>query len=221
MHFFWDACENKTHKYHNKFLNHFRRIDEVVGEISKQLSDGDLLLLLSDHGFEHLEHDVYINRILQNNGFLRLDAVQEPRWSDIRAETKAFALDPARIYINEKGKYPLGSVRSEDKERTKQELVDFFQSLVIEGKKVIRAVHRKEDIYHGPLLSQAPDLVLIGNHGFNLKSSLNTKKEWEKGIFNGKHTQDDAFVLVNKTDVPSSPQVFDIANIINEYFGIH
>ncbi len=217
MHFLWDAYEDKNHRYHQDFLSHFRQIDEVIGEVKSKISNQDSLIMLSDHGFEHLDKDIYINHLLRREGFLKLQDVREPTWSNIDHPTKAFALDPARIYLNLKNKYPRGAVEPEDKEGILRDLRSLFNSLEVDNKKVIRDVYRKEEIYSGLLLEQAPDLVLIGNKGFNLKATLKANKLADKGIFTGKHTQDDAFLLVkgyNITNVRENPTVSDVVDIM-------
>ena len=115
-HFLWDAYENPTHKYHSSFLNHFRKIDEVIGETSRRIDEDDCLVMLSDHGFELLDKHVNINYFLQEEGFLKLKHESTKNFSDIDSGSKAFTLDPARIYINRKGKYPRGSVSSKEAE---------------------------------------------------------------------------------------------------------
>ena len=118
MHFLWNAYEDKEHQHHQDFLDHFHQIDEVIGEINNKMSNGDSLIMLSDHGFEGLDKEVYINYFLKKEGFLKLEDTDEPTGTDIDYPTKAFALDPARIYLNLKDRYPRGSVRAEDKEMT-------------------------------------------------------------------------------------------------------
>ena len=44
-----------------------------------------------------------------------------------------------------------------------------------------RAVHRRADIYHGPLVSAGPDLVVQTLDGFDLKATL--REDAEKGVF--------------------------------------
>lgn len=218
-HFLWDAYEDPSHKYHSHFLNHFKKIDEVIGEISDRLSKDDLLIMLSDHGFELLDKHVNINYLLQEEGFLRLEDKSNKNFSDIDFGTKAFALDPARIYINQKDKYPRGSVSSGKIKKVIDKLIDLFDSLEIEGRKVIKKIYRRDEIYRGPFINQAPDLVLLGEAGFNLKANIKAKRLWEKDIFTGKHTQPDAFLLIkgmfNKNIVPHSPCVTDVVEVID------
>lgn len=218
MHFLWDAYEDETHKYHEDFLNHFRKIDEAIGEISANLGEDDLLIILSDHGFERLDSDVYINYLLRKEGFLKFIDDKEPDMRNIDSSTKAFALDPARIHINLKDKYPSGGVEKSDRERTLRDLEDLFNSLELNERKVVRDAYRKEDIYSGPLLEQAADLILVGENGFNLKANVREERLEGKPIFTGKHTQDSAFLLlsgtVNESTIPENPTVYDVQSLI-------
>ena len=217
MHFLWDACEDDRHKYHSDFLNHFRRIDEIIGEINSKIGDNDLLIILSDHGFERLDKNIYINYLLKREGFLKLQDAGEAGWSHIDYSAKAFALEPARIYLHLKNKYSRGRVESEDREKILRDLEELLYSLEIDNKKVVRDIFRKEAIYAGSLLERAPDLILVGNKGFNLKAAINADKLDDKGIFNGKHTQDDAFLLVNRmVKIPENLTVSDVVGIIKE-----
>lgn len=215
MHFLWDAYEDQEHKYHKDFLDHFRKIDEVVGEINARIGKEDLLIMLSDHGFERLNKNICINYFLKKEGFLKLKENREPNLSDVDYSTKAFALDPARIYINLKHKYPRGSVNIQSKERILKELEVLFSSLEIDNKKVIRNIYRKEEIYSGPLTAQAPDLVLVGNQGFNLKAKIDVATLISQEIFTGKHTQPDAFLLINKNFSKNTlPEKFSVSDVI-------
>ncbi len=219
-HFLWDAYEDESHKYHQAFLEHFQQIDEVIGEIADGLFEEDLFILLSDHGFELLEKDVNINFVLRENGFLKLKPNSKRNYADIDKDTKAFALEPARIYLNLENKYPRGSVKGKEYDSLIKELISIFYSLELNGRKVIKNIFRKEKIYKGVCSNQAPDIVLIPNKGFNLKASLKANALYEKPIFTGKHTQHDAFLLINKCFgkeiLPDNPTVSDVCGIIDK-----
>jgi predicted AlkP superfamily phosphohydrolase/phosphomutase len=219
FHFLWNAYEDPSHTYHEAVLDHFRQIDNIIGEIRETMDEQDNLILLSDHGFEGLETEVNINFYLKQHGLLTLKDGKEENLSNIDRPTKAFALDPTRIYVNLAGKYPEGSVNQKDKERLIQELIPLFESLEIDGRKVIKRIFRAREIYRGPYLNQAPDLVLLSNKGLNLKASIKAKKVVEKGIFTGKHSQQDAFLVVKGKEndglVQQMPKVEDIVTIIH------
>ncbi len=219
-HFLWEAYEDPAHKYHQAFLAHLHQIDEVIGEIAGRLEEDDLLILLSDHGFERLEKEVYVNPILREEGFLQLELEGGSEdLKDISKETKAFALDPARIYLNSKGRFPQGSVDPKDKERLIAELIALFEGLKLDGRKVVRRACQKEEIYHGPWLDRAPDLVLLPEKGINFRARLD-KPQAQEGPFTGKHTQEGAFLLVKadgarETLPPSPPSVSDVLGLID------
>ncbi len=223
MHFLWDAYEDSSHKYHYLFCDHFKKIDKVIGEMAEKLSDDDLLVMLSDHGFERLDYDVFLNYLLAENGFLQFRQDADPALENISPGTKAFVLDPARIYLNFKDKYPSGSVDPDDAEQLLSQLENLFGTLEIEGRKVIRDMYRKEQIYSGPYLDNAPDLVLVGAEGFNLKASVKADKLTTKPLFTGKHTQNTAFLLLrglpDEALVPEVPNVADVKGIIEKSKG--
>jgi predicted AlkP superfamily phosphohydrolase/phosphomutase len=218
MHFLWHAYEDSSNSYHQDFLEHLHKIDEVIGEIATQISNDDLLIILSDHGFERLDKEIYVNFILKSEGFLKLKESHEQDFlKKIEHSTKAFALDPGRIYVNLKDKYPNGSVDLQDREKVIKDLEEVFSSLEIDNKKIIKEIYRKEQIYSGTFIDNAPDLILVGNTGFNLKGKLaDDTTLFDKGIFTGKHTKDNAFLLIRnqKCDICDSLKVFDVANII-------
>lgn len=218
MHFLFDAYEDNAHKYHSFFLEHFNKIDRIVGEINNRITEKDTLIILSDHGFERLNCDVYINYLLRQTGFLKFGDTCDFSLNNISGDTKAFALDPARIYLNLKGKFPCGSVEPTDIESVLCQLENLFHDLKINGRKVVKDVYRKEQIYSGPYFENSPDIVLIGNEGFNFKANTKAEKLTDKTIFTGKHTQDTAFLIINDLSgrhiVSGIPSVSDVKGII-------
>ncbi len=213
MHFLFDAYEDAGHKYHNAFLEHFRKIDKAIGDIHSKLAEDDVLIMLSDHGFEKLEKDVYVNHLLVSEGFLTFRPDAEPSLNNIDSATKAFALDPARIFINQKDKYPAGSVAENEKETCLKDLKNLFSSLEIDGKKVIKHIYRKQDVYTGPYIDNAGDLILIAENGFNLKGAMTSKELTAKGPFTGKHTYENAFLMISNQNVV--PDFDDLPTVID------
>ncbi len=220
MHFLWEAYEDESHKYHNVFLEHFAKIDRAIGEIADRLSNNDLLVILSDHGFERLDYDVYIGYVLKEEGLLQFKDNQNITLNNINHGTKAFVLDPARIYLNLKGKYPCGMIDPAEGEDVLCQLEGLFAGLEINGRKVIRDSYRKNQIFSGPYLDEAPDLVLVANEGFNLRGNIKALQLFDKGIFTGKHTQDTAFLLIkglsDNSIVPETPVVSDTKGIMEK-----
>ena len=80
------------------------------------------------------------------------------------ARTKAFAVGSfGQIYINQAGKRPQGIVQpGRDYEDLREEIAARTEEILDPrtGERVVERVYRREEIYTGPLLEKAPDLVL-------------------------------------------------------------
>ncbi len=78
--------------------------------------------------------------------------------------TKAFAVGSfGQIYVNLKGKRPQGIVQpGKEYEDLREEIAARAQEIrdPRTGEKVVERVYRREELYSGPLLEKAPDLVL-------------------------------------------------------------
>ena len=104
-------------------------------------------------------------------------------------------------------------------------MTDLFYQLEWHGKKVVKEVYRKEEIYKGKYVNRAPDLVLMPQKGFNFRARLFRKKLFDSDSgLTGKHTQDDAFLYVkgSRADeiVPEDPSVEDILPLIGSLGGM-
>jgi predicted AlkP superfamily phosphohydrolase/phosphomutase len=143
-----------------------------------------------------------------------------PGLKSLASEAKAFALDPGRIYVHSKERYPDGSIEANARRAVVDDLMALFESLQIEGEKVIQHAYRGKELYSGSQMHRAPDLVLLGESGYNLRGNWKAKQPFGKGIFTGKHSQADAFLLVYgeeaRAAVPEEPSVMDIVGIMNQ-----
>lgn len=215
-HFLWDAYEDKAHEWHHKFMEFFQKVDNVIGSIASKIGEEGDLIILSDHGMEATKTVVNINTLLTDQGYLKLSDNPRRAFGNIKSETKAFALEPSRIYLNKKGKYPRGSVTEREELKIMGALIERFSQVEKGGEKVLRKIYRKDEIYHGRETGKAPDLVLLPNSGFSLRANLFTKELFEEKDLAGKHTQEDAFLYVRghgDQDVPDDPSVEDVLQI--------
>lgn len=219
-HYLWDAYKNEEHEYHEQFLKYFQRIDTAIGEIHEKMDEEDTLILLSDHGMEGIKTSVNLNTYLVKEGFLVRGTDPNKGLNNIQEGTKAFVLDPARIYLNKEGVYPKGCVKENEEEQIISDLISSFNQLERNGEHVIKQIHRKEDIYHGAQLERGPDLVLTSNSGYKLKGGLLKEEIFEETPLLGKHTREDAFLLVkgkNTEDIiPENLTVKDVLSILEK-----
>jgi predicted AlkP superfamily phosphohydrolase/phosphomutase len=220
-HYLWDASSDSTHPTHAAFLDYYRRVDELIGLIAgkfQELTGGIKgLYLLSDHGFTGIVQEVYLNAWLRNAGYLEFDSLAANRLTDMAPGTLAFALDPNRIYINLKGRFPRGVVEKAERKALKSDISAALKELEFGGKRVVREVFDAEAIYSGPFAAQGPDLIVLAEHGFDIKGALGKKDVFGRSDLQGMHTWDDAF-LWTSTNCGSDFSISDVAAIILKEF---
>lgn len=219
-HFLFDAWEDPESPYHQDFLDYYRHVDGIIGELAARMEKGGIpFIILSDHGFTRIKQEVYLSQYLKEWGYLHLGENGSDRLKGITGDTTVFALDPSRLYIHLEGKYKRGGVKMQDYERLRDEVRSKFSNLEIEGEKVIREIFYKEDIYHGEYFDNAPDLVLLSNYGFDLKAGVTKDSLYGKTFFEGMHTQDNA-VLIDTFgfSLEEHPYIYDIGKALQEYY---
>lgn len=196
-HFLWDAYEQKNHPYRQPFFDFYQQVDRIIGKIlntfKKMGQAEENFFLLSDHGFTGITQEVFLNAWLEQEGYLSFNNNDPKTLNDISNKTVAFALDPNRIYLNLKKKFPRGGVEKSDKKAIKGEIAEKLFKLEFNGQKVIRQVFKSEEIYKGKYASRGPDLVVVSEPGFDLKGSLRKKEVFSRSYLQGMHTWDDAF----------------------------
>jgi predicted AlkP superfamily phosphohydrolase/phosphomutase len=220
-HFLINAYGNPDHEFHKQFLEYFKNVDDAIGEINEKMKQNDSLFMLSDHGMEEVKYNVNLNTFLENEGFLLLDDKPNKRYNNIKKGSKAFALDPSRIYYNKIDRFPNGGVKKSDEEQLTEGLISAFKGFKLDNTSVIQKIYKKDEIYHGKYLKKAPDLVLLPNSGFSLNGHIGKEKIFEKpDKIVGMHTQLDAFLYVKKNEnreiVPKNPNVEDFNSIIEK-----
>ncbi|HEM49213.1 MAG TPA: hypothetical protein ENO27_03285 [Caldithrix sp.] len=225
-HFFWEYMEWNHPVWAEKFYRFYELIDRHIGHIIKRIPDKMPLMLLSDHGFTVLKKEVYLNRWLSDEGYLKFLRPYPETLEDMHPDSKAYSLYPGRIYINLKGREKNGSVTTglayeQIRQEIRQKLLELVEPE--SESKVIRDIFLGEDLYafnddrkaiiqndslHA-IHNNFPDLVCIPYDGYDLKGNLWRDNLFEKTIFNGTHTLDDAFILLRNGELP--PGRFSIA----------
>lgn len=216
-HFQWNAYLDRTHIYHTNFLDYYRQIDRIINKVvtsfRKLTGDTEGLYILSDHGFCRLEEEVYLNAWLEKEKYLKFTSSSPKSLDDISPKTQAFALDPNRIYLNLKKKFPRGCVEHSEKKALKEEISQKLAKVEYHGRKVVKHVFDTKDIYAGPLLSHGPDLIVLAENGFDLKGSLKKKELFGRTGLQGMHTWDDAFLWASR-ELGKELSISDIAPFI-------
>ncbi|MCU4801081.1 alkaline phosphatase family protein [Halobacteria archaeon HArc-gm2] len=201
-------------EYEEEFFEFYRKVDDYLGQLREMLDDDTTMMVASDHGFTSLDHEVHFNEWLQQEGWLSYEDDDHDSLGDIADDTRAYSLIPGRFYINLEDREPRGSVPQDEYEAVRDELQAELEALEgPDGEKVADRVVTKEDAFRGDHDDIAPDLVVIPNHGYDLKAGFKGSDEvFGLGPRNGMHSFDNASLFVDDPDVRiSDVDLFDIA----------
>ncbi len=219
-HYLWVALEDENHSHHGFFIDFYRQLDSFIGEMYERAGDDIPFILLSDHGFTSIKKEVYLNVWLQEQGYLKFTKENPISMEDMSRESKAFVLDPARIYIHTKGRYLNGSVEAGEYEGLRQRIREGLLSLSIDSERVVRRVMFKEELYSGDLYDDAPDIVALPFEGYDLKGSINKSRISGKGFLTGGHTREDAVFYINREIKKEDINIMDVGPTIISLLGI-
>jgi len=200
-------------EYAEAFLEFYRTVDRYLGELRDLLDEETTMVVASDHGFTTLEHEVKCNVWLQRNGWLSYDEDDHEDLEDISDDTRAYSLIPGRFYVNLEGREPRGSVPEPEYEEVRADLRAELEALEgPDGRPVADRVVPKEQAFDGTHDDIAPDLVVVPNHGFDLKAGFGGGETvFDTGPRNGMHSFDDACLYVDDPEVTlGDADLFDI-----------
>jgi predicted AlkP superfamily phosphohydrolase/phosphomutase len=218
-HFLWQQMEEGDPTYAPAFYDFYRRIDDMLGRLAAKLDEHTTLMWMADHGFCTIKKEVYVNRWLMDNGWLKLRNVPPDRkkgLDEIDPSSVAYSLDPGRVVIRVRGREKEGSVApGAEYQALRDEIAAAALALrdPDSGDPIFQAVFPREDLYHGPYLEQAADLILAPHDGYDPKGSLYKETLTYKGDeLVGMHTYDDAMLYVGGRTIP--PARFSVLNVM-------
>jgi len=230
QHMFWeeDVFEG-TLNISPHVVAYFEKKDKFLGKVLDEIGADTSLIIVSDHGFSSFQRAVSVNRWLVDNEFMVL--TEEPGDGDDGglfkyvdwSKTKAYSLGFNSIYINLEGREAKGIVKSEEKEKVAEELMEKFLQFTDSktDKKPVYKLYRSEDIYSGSQLKNSPD-IMIGYYpgyrtswqtaigGLTKELIFDNEKHWKAD-----HLIDSSFVpgilLANFKIAKEEPEQKDIA----------
>lgn len=245
QHMFWrhdvpDHPANRgrdTEKHRTVIDDMYLRMDDLVGRVQRELRPGDLLFVLSDHGFCDFSRGVNLNVWLREHGYLvAKDSAEEGEyfanvdWS----RTKAYAFGLTGIYLNVKGREGKGVVLPAEAASLRAELVQKLTGLhdPDRNRRAVFEVHDCHREYSGPYVSNGPDVIVGYEKGY--------RASWENAVgridgplfrdndrpWSGDHCVDPALVpgvlLSNRklADSVTNPSILDFAPTLLKLFGV-
>ncbi|OIQ48828.1 Type I phosphodiesterase / nucleotide pyrophosphatase [Pseudodesulfovibrio hydrargyri] len=223
FHFHMDAVLHANHPNHMACMRFLADWDHALGrflELYDALPGPKRLLVLADHGFTELKTEVCLNTWLMRAGLLSLSGPPRDEWdaSKITPESKAFVLDPGRIYLHERSRFARGTVGPVEREGLLRRIADGLMALKYEGEPVMKAVHRGADLYPGATSDQCPDLVAEARPGFDLKAKFDRRNIFGLHGRTGTHTVDGA--IFADSDGARPERMRDVGRIILQHFDI-
>ena len=234
QHMFYRFLHDETHPYGRTIEDLYQRMDRLVG-LALQHSDADTaVFVLSDHGFCAFKRGINLNSWLRDNGYLVLNegATESGRyfkgvdWS----RTRAYTLGLGGMYLNLDGREAQGIVKPGEAEALRKELIEKLNGLN-DGERIgIRAVYAASDLYRGPYLGEAPDLIVGYNEGYRTSWDAAVGKvspdvfEDNCKAWSGDHSVDPVLVpgvlFSNRKFDLENPGIEDMAPTALHLFGV-
>jgi predicted AlkP superfamily phosphohydrolase/phosphomutase len=226
-HYFWSQYVDATAPHHQRFLDFYRRLDEVLAELVDALPAGIPLFVVADHGHTLIHQEFFPNAWLREEGLLRFTSEKPKGPADIDPVSKAFVLDPGRVYLHRRGRFPLGTVDDGEAEDLLGRLSESLLALqdpspgAPAGGRPVPRVFARDELYSGPCLDSAPDLVIHFNDGYDPKGAMARREVFGRSALTGMHTYADSLFYVNRSGVPTDElDITDLAPTILTLLGI-
>lgn len=223
-HFFWEYMEADDPEWAPAFYDFYTKVDDILGRVWERVDANTTLIILSDHGFCTIRKEVYLNQYLREHGWLHLQPSQgkAPGIADIAPSTRAFSMDPGRVFLNVRGREPRGSIEpGAEYERIRSALQEELLEMrdPDTGALMVERVFTREEIYHGGSFPNAPDLVVAPHRGYAFKGALDREQLTYKGdVLIGEHTHDDAMLYISGHDIVK--QSLAMEDVIPAIYGL-
>ena len=178
QHIFWStldpahpaSSEAFAARYGSVIDDYYCRMDAILGKVLDTVGGQAPVIVLSDHGFTTFRRAVHLNSWLIENGLMTLKSADRKAslfrnvdWS----KTAAYALGFASIYLNLKGREGHGIVSpGDDAVRLKRRIAEKLAALQDAGQPAIERVYTSDELYRGPCIADAPDVVVGFKPGY-------------------------------------------------------
>lgn len=212
-------------------------IDRMIGKVLDAIDDDTLFMIMSDHGFAPFTRQAHLNTWLEQHGYLKRlagTAREDVAWLkgiDWSA-TRAYAIGLNSLYINVAGRERDGIVAAAEREALARELVEQLKTWTDGegGPRVVSAPVLREDVYHGPHVDDAPDIIVGYARGYRASWDTTSGKlgatllEDNLDEWSGDHCMDPAAVpgtlITNRPLRREDADLRDLPVSLLEYFGV-
>jgi predicted AlkP superfamily phosphohydrolase/phosphomutase len=246
QHVFWKTRDPEHPAYDEAFARRhgtviedcYRRMDGILGNMLESVGEKTVIIVLSDHGFTSFRRAVHLNSWLVQNGLMVFKsplAAEQPTllrnvdWT----KTRAYALGFSSIYLNLAGREKGGIVSAGDGAATlKHQIAEMLGKLIdpASGQQVVERIYTREELYAGPFLDDAPDLVVGFSSGYRAswQTALGGAPEGlfedNRKLWSGDHIVDPSCVpgvlLANRPLKRAEPRQTDVAPTVLKAFDL-
>jgi predicted AlkP superfamily phosphohydrolase/phosphomutase len=225
--------DKDTEKYAAAIDELYERMDGLLGRALAKKRPQDVLFVMSDHGFTLFKRGMNLNSWLWKNGYLATKDNQPSAelFASVDWErTRAYALGLSGIFLNLRGREREGVVDPEAAPALRAEIAGKLSAEMDGEARAIARVYRVDEVFKGPYLNEAPDLVVGFRPGWRVSwdGAMGVVNEtiFEDNVkgWSGDHCVDQSFVPgVLFCDRPLSaddPWIGDLAPTILKIFGV-
>jgi len=181
QHMFWGPMDT-DHPAHEQAAGNryggtieavYREMDRILGRALAEIDDRMTLIVMSDHGFAPFYRYFNLNTWLKDNGYLALMTGGEWGESSLSQNvdwqrTRAYGLGLNGLYPNLRGRERTGSVPPDQKAGLLDEIARKLLAVrdPVTGRPIVLRVYKASEVYSGPYVESAPDLIVGYNRGY-------------------------------------------------------
>jgi predicted AlkP superfamily phosphohydrolase/phosphomutase len=215
-------------------------MDRVLGRALRYVDASTALFVLSDHGFTSFRRGVNLNSWLMREGYLTLAGESGEYFEGIDwSRTRAYTFGLGGLYLNLRGREAQGAVDPADADALRREIAAKLSGLRDNdsgegggegGNVAILRAYESVDIYRGPYLGAAPDLIIGYAEGYRASWDAAVGKvsahvfEDNAKAWCGDHCVDPGLVpgvlFSNRKILAEDPGIEDMAPTALRLFGV-
>jgi len=255
-HMMW-RFEDKTHpmysaeaaaRYGDSILRVYQRVDQMVGEVVKRVGPGTQVIVMSDHGFHSFRQAVNLNTWLVNEGYLAIKGQRTAQknlsnlflgsgefWENVDwSRTKAYAMGLGQVFINLKGREGQGAVDPAEYQKVVDDLAARLLTVTdpSNGARIISGVYKRDEIYSGEYVKDAPDLQvgMVDGYRVSWQTTLGgsppgsivypNMRKWSGDHCGFDYKTIPGLLISNRKVAAADPNIVDLAPSVLNYFGI-
>jgi len=231
--------EDMSRKYGRAVEDTYIKMDSIVGNVMQRMREGDLLMVMSDHGFHSYRTQFSVNTWLIRNGYLAVKGQTDPATSfaDQKylfaydwTKTKAYGLGLGMVFINRRGREGQGIVPPSEAPALIAELKEKLLAVTDPGTgdKVFTAIYTYVNP-PGAAAADAPDIQLGYAEGYQTAkaSAAGAAPDFlfapNENKWSGEHASSDVAttsgVLFSNRRLAEGPTLLDLGVTALHYLG--